>query len=177
MLVNPSGKPHHFRAIDWIIELLNFYIKVRCYSACRGLSVSHHTHLWQEMYGGGGSNHTKARIILESILVLLFRNSHANFERNFQLGGLSFAHARKDMRKAYEAVLNYLRDDHQQPNMYKPGRTTKYHKPDLLGRGATTLEKEGDIRRRENKGYEEDGGSEEVIGELTAEDLSTEGSI
>ncbi|KAJ3473330.1 hypothetical protein NLI96_g13047 [Meripilus lineatus] len=28
ILVNPTGKPHQFRAADWVIELLNLYIKV-----------------------------------------------------------------------------------------------------------------------------------------------------
>lgn len=29
ILVNPSGKPHQFRAVDWVLELINLYIKVR----------------------------------------------------------------------------------------------------------------------------------------------------
>jgi hypothetical protein len=28
-LVNPSGKPGQFRAVDWLVELMNMYIKVR----------------------------------------------------------------------------------------------------------------------------------------------------
>ncbi|KAJ2971460.1 hypothetical protein NUW54_g12502 [Trametes sanguinea] len=29
ILVNPTGKPKAFRAVDWVVELLNLYIKVR----------------------------------------------------------------------------------------------------------------------------------------------------
>lgn len=28
MLVNPTGKRDHFRAVDWMVELLNLYTKV-----------------------------------------------------------------------------------------------------------------------------------------------------
>ncbi|TBU51030.1 hypothetical protein BD310DRAFT_835544, partial [Dichomitus squalens] len=28
ILVNPTGQPHEFRAVDWVIELLNMLIKV-----------------------------------------------------------------------------------------------------------------------------------------------------
>lgn len=33
ILVNPSGKPGRFRGVDWVIEVLNLYIKVRYSSA------------------------------------------------------------------------------------------------------------------------------------------------
>ena len=98
------------------------------------------------MYGGSGSNNTKERILLESILVLLFRSSHANFERNFQLSGLSFVHARKDMQKTYEAVLQYLRSE--KPNTFKAGRSSTYVIPNLTSRGAETMEREAYTRRR-----------------------------
>ncbi len=39
MLVNPSGKPHEFRGVDWVLELMNLYTKVNIF---RGL------HAYQE---------------------------------------------------------------------------------------------------------------------------------
>ncbi|KAI1787585.1 hypothetical protein LXA43DRAFT_856650, partial [Ganoderma leucocontextum] len=119
LLVNPTGKPLHFRAIDWVIELLNLYTK--------------------DTYGGSSSNNTKARLLFESILVLLFRSCHANFERNFQLPGLSFAHARKDMRKTFNLVLEYLKASEQQPNTYIRGRTSTHTIADMVARGWETI--------------------------------------
>ncbi|TBU61019.1 hypothetical protein BD310DRAFT_767432, partial [Dichomitus squalens] len=115
ILVNPTGKAHHFRAVDWVLELLNLFTK--------------------DMYGGSGSNNTKERILFESILVLLFRSSHANFERNFRIGGLTFAHAKKDMRKTFKFVLDYLKSNEQQPNNYIAGRTSRHSIPDMIGKG------------------------------------------
>ncbi len=31
ILCNPTGKKHHFRAIDWLVEHNNLYIKVRTF--------------------------------------------------------------------------------------------------------------------------------------------------
>lgn len=28
MLVNPTGKPHAFRGVDWVVELMNLFTKV-----------------------------------------------------------------------------------------------------------------------------------------------------
>ncbi|KAI0323622.1 hypothetical protein GY45DRAFT_1230278, partial [Cubamyces sp. BRFM 1775] len=118
MLVNPLGKAHHFRAVDWIVELLNLYIKT--------------------IYGGSGSNYTKARILLESALVLVFRNCHANFERNFLLPGLTYAHTVKDMRKTIQSIIDdYVKGEG--PNETKDGRSSAYTIPDLLNRGAAAI--------------------------------------
>ncbi|KAL6308380.1 hypothetical protein BKA93DRAFT_815411 [Sparassis latifolia] len=85
--VYPEGLRHAirynilFRAVDWVVELLNLFIK--------------------DIYGGEGSNYTKKRVIEESPLVLIFRNVHSNIERNFRLSSLSYAHAQKDMWKMF----------------------------------------------------------------------------
>ncbi|KAI9066923.1 hypothetical protein FKP32DRAFT_1551960, partial [Trametes sanguinea] len=121
ILVNPLGKPHHFRAVDWIIELLNLYIKV--------------------IYGGGGSNYTKARIVAESSLVVVYRSCHGNIERNFKLSGLTYAHVVKDMRKTIKAIL----EEHlavERPNETRKGRKSAYTIPDQLGRGAALIDAE-----------------------------------
>lgn len=33
ILVNPSGKAMAFRAVDWVVELLNLYIKVQHFAS------------------------------------------------------------------------------------------------------------------------------------------------
>ncbi|KAI0703413.1 hypothetical protein BC835DRAFT_1410692 [Cytidiella melzeri] len=127
ILVNPTGRPNHFRAVDWIVELLNLYIK--------------------EIYGGEGSNYTKKRILEESPLVLIYRQSHANFERNFHLPGLSAAHAQKDMTTAFNEAFLYIKSLDESPNKHMAGRSAKYSTPDVLSRGAAITESEAMKRK------------------------------
>ncbi|KAI0631313.1 hypothetical protein C8Q77DRAFT_1027115, partial [Trametes polyzona] len=114
ILVNPTGKPTAFRAVDWVVELLNLYTKV--------------------IYGGEGSNFTKDRVIAESILVLLYRSSHANIERNFQLPGLTYKHAEKDMRATFSKILDEYFKKYS-PNKRTRGRGANYSIPNQVVRG------------------------------------------
>ncbi|EJF62760.1 hypothetical protein DICSQDRAFT_58059 [Dichomitus squalens LYAD-421 SS1] len=161
MLVNPSGEPGEFRAVDWVIELLNLYNK--------------------DTYGGSGSNYTKERILFESILVRLFRSSHAKFERNFCISGLSHAHAKKDMRKTFKVVLEYLTAPEQLPNNYIAGRTSKHTIADMVARGWELLQRETTTQQEMSQmgSKLEDAGlpDDDEKGELTGEDLSTEEMI
>ena len=150
MLVNPTGKAHKFRGVDWIVELLNLLTKA--------------------IYGGEGSNYTKARILLESPLVLVFRSSHANFERNFHLSGLTSKHADKDMTKTYEDVLKYMRT--VKPNEELPNRASKYNIPDILMKGILMLMEEA--HKAAAAGVQIDDEDDEAIGDVTAEDLGAE---
>lgn len=121
ILVNPSGRPHAFRAVDWVVELLNLLIKV--------------------IYGGDGSNFTKERILLESVLVLLYRNSHANMESNLALPGLTTKHAEKDMRATFQDVLNdILQHMTSSPNMYQAKRTSAYMVKDSISHGTEIID-------------------------------------
>ncbi|EJF63965.1 hypothetical protein DICSQDRAFT_145419 [Dichomitus squalens LYAD-421 SS1] len=123
ILVNPTGRPHEFRAVDWVIELLNLLIKV--------------------IYGGEGSNYTKERILLESVLVRIFRNSHANMEQNFALSGLTTRHAKKNMKKTFDDILKRMEE--RGPNEYRARRKSQYVIPDALMKGAAMIEKEGGV--------------------------------
>lgn len=139
------------------------------------------------MYGGEGSNQTKARIILESILILVYRNSHANIERNFVLSGLTTAHAEKDMTATFMAILEQIKEDG--PNEYRAGRPGKYVVPNVLADGAAIIQSEAGVRKgasrpeddgegdEEEDGMEDAGAEEELDVELTAEDLSIDGDI
>ena len=136
-------------------------------------------------YGGEGSNYTKDRILLESVLVLLFRSTHANFERNFRLPGLSYAHAKKDMRETFKVMLQKL--EARKPNEHCAGRGgTGYVIANVLTVGAYILVKEWYQQQgpRNSAGEDGDGDEEETTeveevfgGELTEEDLSVEGQL
>lgn len=118
------------------------------------------------------------------MLVLVFRDSHANLERNFFLPGMTRTHSAKDMRETFEAVLGYLRE--LQPNKYKAGRKSQYVIPNALSRGAVIIQAESKARehgasepRGETEGAEAEAEdqAEELDVELTAEDLSVEDII
>ncbi|KAF7792563.1 hypothetical protein EIP86_003604 [Pleurotus ostreatoroseus] len=154
-LVNPTGKPHAFRAVDWVVELLNLYIK--------------------DVYGGEGSNYTKNRILMESPLILIYRSSHANFERNFRLSGLSTRHAAKDMKAAFAQLLQYMHTEG--PHEFRHGRNAKKILEDMIWRG-------GEIILAEGERFINGDGQDDVTGfvdgvelEMTAEDLSVEDSM
>lgn len=138
------------------------------------------------IYGGEGSNYTKARIILESVLVTIYRSSHANLERNFHLSGLTHKHATKDMKETFKSVLNYLKDI--SPNQYVAGRKSAYSIPNALVRGASIIGAESLKGMGQDKGdvaftkdpdmMDVDMDEEDSLDvELSAEDLSVEGVI
>ena len=137
------------------------------------------------MYGGEGSNRTKDRIILESILVTIYRESHSNLERNFALAGLSHMHAEKDMTETFKVILEHIATCF--PNEYKAGRTATYIIPNVLADGAATIEEEAVVGRTLESESQDAGlgdGAEGAVEEeelfeveLTAEDLSIDGLL
>ncbi|KAI0682096.1 hypothetical protein BC835DRAFT_1409649 [Cytidiella melzeri] len=161
MLVNPTGRAHHFRAVDWVVELLNLFIK--------------------EMYGGEGSNYTTNRILDESALVLIYRNCHRVFEQNFLLSGLSYAHGTKNMTATFNDVQQYIQGLEESPNKYRAGREAKYEIPNALDRGAAIITAEsavmwGEIEKEGGRGV----GDEDYWGltdAVSARDLATEGAL
>lgn len=100
------------------------------------------------MYGGEGSNYSKERVIEESAIVLVFRNSHANFERNFKLGGLSNAHAQKDMTETFQQVLKYIKE--RKLNEAQGGRRAKYEIGNMVVKGSALILE--DAKQRQEKG-------------------------
>lgn len=158
MLVNPSGIPGKFRAIDWLVELLNLYLK--------------------SVYGGEGSNHTVERIIEESPLIRVFRSSHANCERNFRITGLTNRHAPKNMEATYRVLLQYMADHNV--NVNRPCRRSTDPIADPISRGSSMLLGEAvkyldacsleDVVALDAEGEE----AEETQEALSADDLSIE---
>ncbi|KAI0725760.1 hypothetical protein C8Q72DRAFT_756050, partial [Fomitopsis betulina] len=112
-LVNPTGKNHAFRGVDWVVELMNLFTK--------------HT------YGGDGSNYTKDHIITESPNVLVYRSCAHNAERNFYLSGLMTAHGKKDMTMTYNALLKDMEET--APHEHQNGRKTTHRIENMLGKG------------------------------------------
>ena len=142
--------------------------------------------IYKVIYGGEGSNYSKSRILLESVLVLLFHSSHANFERNFHLPGLSYAHAKKDMQETFKEMLRKLEARKANEHCITRGGEG-YNIANALSEGATILSKEWALSRgpREGGGDEPEGDDENAMevegdsvgGELTEEDLSVEGLL
>lgn len=119
ILVNPTGREHRFRAVDWVVELMNLFFK--------------------ETYGGEGPNYTKKRILDESALVMIYRNCHHIFEQNFLLSGLTYSHAAKDMTSMFKEVLDYILTLATSPNKHLAGRITKYEVPNAIEQGAARI--------------------------------------
>ncbi|KAI0705899.1 hypothetical protein BC835DRAFT_1403706 [Cytidiella melzeri] len=119
MLVNLTGCAHHFRAVEWVVELLNLFIK--------------------EMYGGKGSNYTTTRIVDESALILIYRNTHNIFEQYFLLSGLSYAHTTKNMTATFSEVQQYIQSLEESTNKYHAGREAKYKVPNALDCGEAII--------------------------------------
>jgi hypothetical protein len=117
ILINPTGKPGKFRAVDWCVELHNYYIKVK--------------------YGGQGSNRSVKRMISESALVTTYSQAHETIEKTMHLNRLTTGHADPDMRKTFTELRNSL--SQCSPHEFTPGRRTKYSIPDMLRKGADLL--------------------------------------
>ena len=125
--------------------------------------------------------------MLESVLVRIFWNSHANMERNFALPGLTTRHAHKDMKPTFNQLLKHI--ENTAPNVYRPGRKSNYVIPNAIMKGAALIEKEGGQRGDEEVPGEGEGGStgqggsletqnaDSVALEISAEDISVEASI
>ncbi|KAA1479733.1 hypothetical protein DENSPDRAFT_789531 [Dentipellis sp. KUC8613] len=153
MLVNPTGREHQFRAVDWVVELNNLFTK------------DHH--------GGSGSNRSKERIITESPLILVYRNSHANIEKNFKLAGLSFAHAEKDMTQSFRELTKYMKN--HRTNEYTAGRKSAHEIPDALDEGVTAEFKVTSMEEDGLEGVDIFGDS--TMEAVTGEDLGVDAPI
>ncbi|KAF5342401.1 hypothetical protein D9611_001386 [Ephemerocybe angulata] len=120
-LVNPTGKMHGFRGVDWLVERNNLYTKV--------------------IYGGHGSNRTLSRILEESILIEIFRESHLAIELGFHLKHRTIRHSPPNMTRTVTALLAHLKAT--EPHSFKPGlesRKTNWTAPDNIAVGMDQVE-------------------------------------
>ncbi|KAI5999218.1 hypothetical protein EDD15DRAFT_2135981, partial [Pisolithus albus] len=113
ILINPTGHPTKWRAVDWCVELNNLFTKVK--------------------NGGKGSNRSVERIIMESPLVEVYRKLQTSVQKNFGHTHLATNHSPPDMRKTYEKVQERLALN--SPHKMLPGRTSRYQVDDLGDKG------------------------------------------
>ncbi|KZV86385.1 hypothetical protein EXIGLDRAFT_622052, partial [Exidia glandulosa HHB12029] len=76
-IINPSGKPHGGRGVDWLVELYNLYIKV--------------------VHSGSSSNFGMDQMIKVSPLIKLYKVVFNNFVVNYYMLGRTVKHAKADM--------------------------------------------------------------------------------
>ncbi|KIJ62202.1 hypothetical protein HYDPIDRAFT_94808, partial [Hydnomerulius pinastri MD-312] len=118
-LVNPTGKPMKWRAIDWCVELNNLFTKVK--------------------NGGKGSNRTVEWILLESPLVQAYRNAQAMIQKNFLHTHLTTKHADPNMLKTFQGLT--ARFETHSPHTVSLGRKSQHEIADLVDKGRESMEK------------------------------------
>ena len=126
ILCNPTGKAHHFRAIDWVVEWNNLFMKT--------------------IYAGKYSTHTLERIFRDSPLIHLFRDCHLIAEKVFALHDRTVRHAPSDLVHTYREVQSRLAK--LAPFTVHNGWPTTYEVPNMVEKGMsllqTSLEMEGE---------------------------------
>ncbi|EMD32166.1 hypothetical protein CERSUDRAFT_59156 [Gelatoporia subvermispora B] len=113
MLCNPTGTPDGFRGIDWWLEHNNFYTKV--------------------IYGGQFSNRTLQRILLESVLIVVFKRIRISFENMFALHQRSYIHSPAEMEQTFKILAKQMEENHT--HKFREGRTAEYIMPDIIDIG------------------------------------------
>ncbi|KAI6101839.1 hypothetical protein F5141DRAFT_1190106 [Pisolithus sp. B1] len=81
ILINPTGWPMKWRAIDWCVKLNNLFTKVK--------------------NGGKNSNHSIEQIILELPLVQVYQNLQGLVQQSFGHAHLTTNHTVPNMRKTF----------------------------------------------------------------------------
>jgi hypothetical protein len=81
-LVNPTGWKDGFYSVDWVVKLLNLYMKVRDQKLIPWQEAHH---LCKVTYGGKGSNRTFQLVMKNSLLIETFQKVHINIWDNFHL--------------------------------------------------------------------------------------------
>ncbi|PPQ97757.1 hypothetical protein CVT26_001805 [Gymnopilus dilepis] len=120
-LCNPTGKPHKFRGVDWMVERNNLYTKV--------------------IYGGSGSNRTIDRIVEESVLIELFRECHVTVENGFHLMHRTIRHAPANMVKTLRKLSERI--EANSPHVFTRGRAADYIVPDQVAAGIAEIQTTG----------------------------------
>ncbi|KAI6020767.1 hypothetical protein PISMIDRAFT_69800, partial [Pisolithus microcarpus 441] len=109
ILVNPTGWPMKWRAIDWCVELNNLFTKVK--------------------NGGKNSNRSVEWIILESPLVQVYQNLQGLVQQSFGHTHLTTNHAAPNMRKTIARLQEQLTLN--SPHTVLAGRKSQYLVDDL----------------------------------------------
>ena len=145
-LVNPTGHPGKFRAVDWCVELNNLFTKA--------------------VHGGDYSNYTVDRIIKESPLVEIYRQARASAGQQFALNHVTSAHADPDMTKTFEALALHLKM--ARPHTFQHGRKSKHSFKDPIDQAWDIMDKDNDVTIiNDNEVVDEEGpDSVDIVTEL-----------
>ncbi|KAM6504002.1 hypothetical protein JOM56_000945 [Amanita muscaria] len=123
-LCNLTGKPHAFRAIDWLVERNNLYTK-------------------KVIYGGTGSNRTIEHIMQESPLIELYRDCHLTVENGFHLEHCTIRHTHPDVTKTLWKLRTEIM--RHTANSFKAGRRSKMCIPDQIAVAMDMMQKKKDV--------------------------------
>lgn len=120
----------------------------------------------------------------------MYRNSHANVERNFKIRGLSTAHAQKDMTTTFGILLEYIKE--KQLNSIQPSRRAKHEIEDMVVKGMALITQEakpaqdsdvagetenGDVEMSTPEVVDPDEDLWDLFSPISAEDLCVEGLL
>ncbi|KAF7969900.1 hypothetical protein HWV62_25563 [Athelia sp. TMB] len=117
ILCNPTGTPGQFRAIDWWVEHNNLYLK--------------------RIYGGKYSNHTKHKMLADSPLIELYKNTRIQVENIFHLYHRTTRHSTPNLEIMFSMLHADMRKNNT--NRYIAGRTTSHSVPDAMCEGLHVL--------------------------------------
>jgi len=149
------GKPHAFRAIDWLVERNNLYTKV---SDCRPnsypLPISQ-----QVIFAGTGPNQTIKHIIQELPLIELYCDCHVTIKNGFHLEHCTIWHKHPDMTKTLQRICTEIKQS--SAHCFTAGYHAKMVIPDQIAAAMNTMQKKK--KSTENKDNE--------IPEVEADDL------
>ncbi|KAF7964919.1 hypothetical protein HWV62_1643 [Athelia sp. TMB] len=119
------------------------------------------------IYGGQFSNHTKSRILEESPLIELYKNTRTQVENIFHLDHRTTRHSAPDMTVTFKMLVTYM--EKHRTNEYVPGRKSPYSIPDAAAQGMHTMlttggmaaasaidGDEGDLEQEDEQGVEQE---------------------
>jgi hypothetical protein len=93
--------------------------------------------LEQRIYGGKYSNHQKPRILKESPLIEIYKNTRIQFENMFGLDNKTTRHSPPKMKRTFAKLMEYMAKE--KANSVIPGRRTQYRIPDVMGEGINSF--------------------------------------
>lgn len=95
------------------------------------------TYYLKRIYGGEYSNHTKNRILEESPLIELYKNTRIQVENIFHLDHRTTRHSAPDMAATFSMLTTYIQK--HKATEYVPGRKSAYAVPDPAAQGMHLL--------------------------------------
>lgn len=133
ILINPTGRPGKFRAVDWAVELLNLFTKV-C-SVKRDIGAN--TDIHQVTHSGRFSNKSVEHILNESPLIETYRHLHDTFGESFCISKKTSSNHGPNMMKTYTEILNAIKREDTHRKVI--GRKSELDAADLVNKGIASI--------------------------------------